>query len=231
MSTADWIGAFVGLFLTLSVFSYLLKDNALFRLVIHLFIGVTTGFVVVVTWKSVLFPQLIQPLIDGDWYTRLLLTIPLILSILLFFRLFPRLSFLGSPVLALLVGVGAATAIAGAAIGTIYPQVKDTVDLFEVHSINFRSSNFWYQLFNAVFILVGTITTLVYFQFGVKSKKKSEAITEQTTWLNRLGRIGQGFIAVAFGALFTGVLLATLVALISRLQAILQLVNNLLPGG
>ena len=39
------IGGALGFLLTLCVFSYLLGDNALFRIAIHIFIGTAAGFV------------------------------------------------------------------------------------------------------------------------------------------------------------------------------------------
>ena len=44
MDLADWIGALFGFILTLVVFSYLIGDNPVFRLTLHLFIGVSAGF-------------------------------------------------------------------------------------------------------------------------------------------------------------------------------------------
>jgi hypothetical protein len=40
LTLPDLLGGFVGLLLTLLVFSYLLGDNVLFRITIHIFIGV-----------------------------------------------------------------------------------------------------------------------------------------------------------------------------------------------
>ena len=72
MSTVDLVGALIGLFLTLSIFSYLLGDNYLFRLVIHIFIGVASAFVVVIAWYNVIWPQLIQPCLYGALTERAL---------------------------------------------------------------------------------------------------------------------------------------------------------------
>jgi predicted membrane protein len=41
---ADPIGAIIGFILTIMVLSYIIGDNALFRLAIHIFIGAASGY-------------------------------------------------------------------------------------------------------------------------------------------------------------------------------------------
>ncbi len=53
-----WIAAL----LTLSVFSFLYKDNPLFCLAEHLLVGLSTGYLVCTYWNNVLMPELITPL-------------------------------------------------------------------------------------------------------------------------------------------------------------------------
>ena len=128
----DLIGGLLGFLLTLCVFSYLLGDNGLFRFAIHIFIGVAAGFVAATALRSVIFPQLLVPLIGGAPAERLWVLFPLLLSFLLVAKAFPRLSILGSPVMAFLVGVGAAVAVGGALLGTLFPQFQATTQLFNV---------------------------------------------------------------------------------------------------
>ena len=54
LSVADWIGGVIAFLLTLSILSYALGDNFIFRLAIHLFIGVTAGYVLAVTFSNIL---------------------------------------------------------------------------------------------------------------------------------------------------------------------------------
>ena len=60
---------------------------------------------------------------------------------------------------AFLVGTGAAAAVAGAMLGTIYPQA--------LGSINVLGQN----LLEGMLVLLGTVFTLAYFQFTVLGKK------------------------------------------------------------
>jgi hypothetical protein len=221
MTQADWIGAFLGLFLTLAVFSYLLGDNKVFRLVIHIFIGVSTAFVIAASWYSILWPYVIQPLISGrDVWSPLILA-GLVIAILLSFKVSPRLSWIGAPVMGLLVGVGAATIIGGAVLGTVFPQVAASIRLFDFLQVSPWNAQAWVAFADAFLVLIGTLVTLTYFQFFVH--KKSGSQDSRTGWMKIVGFLGQGFLAVTLGAIFAGVYAAAVAALVGRLASFQEL--------
>jgi len=198
------ISGLIGFLLTLLIFSYLIGDNPLFRIAVYLFIGVASGYAAVIVWHSVLVPRLFDPLGDPS---RLALTIvPFILSISLLAKLLPRMSWIGNFAMAVLVGVGAATAVGGAVVGTLIPQAEAAM--------------------GNVVMLSGTVLTLAYFQFGAKRATdgtvKRNAVFEMLAWLGRI------FIAVTFGVLFAGVYMAALTAMIERLSSIINLLKTLL---
>jgi hypothetical protein len=74
--------------------------------------------------------------------------------------------------------------------------------------------------------MVGTISTLAYFHFGVRQ------VTDQTAkrpkWLEVVALIGQVFIAITLGALFAGVYAASLTALIERLKFLGDIIFSLI---
>ena len=119
-----WMG--ISFILTICVFSYIFGDNPLFRFVTGLLIGVSAGYLTVVIVYQVLLSRLIVPLLQGSY----LALVPLLLSGLLLTKLSPRLSRLGNLPMAYLVGVGAAIAIGGALLGTLFTQVKGAVNTF-----------------------------------------------------------------------------------------------------
>ena len=45
---ADLIGASLGFFFTLALLSYLIGDNPLYRIALHVFIGVSVGYILLV---------------------------------------------------------------------------------------------------------------------------------------------------------------------------------------
>ena len=58
------LGVALGLALTLMVYSYLLGDNPLYRLAVHLLVGVGMGYASVVIIFRVLYPTLIAPFVE-----------------------------------------------------------------------------------------------------------------------------------------------------------------------
>ncbi len=67
-------GAWVAVFLTLAIFSFLYKDNPFYKIAEHIFVGISAGY-----WTSMFFWTQIQPNLfgrlwpstqysDGFWY-------------------------------------------------------------------------------------------------------------------------------------------------------------------
>jgi hypothetical protein len=222
----DILGAILGFVLTLMVLSYLIGDNPLFRIAIHIFIGVSAGYVCIIVINNVLLPRMIVPLISGTTEERLLTIIPTLLGWLLLTKISPRLASFGNIPVAYMVGVGAAVAIGGAVLGTLFPQVITTVGLFDLTTSRGFESNRGLQLVNGVIILVGTMSTLAYFQFG-KGKWLANSAGLRS-WLEGSRQVGQVFIAITFGFLFAGIYSAAMVALVERLSYIVTFIRTVL---
>jgi len=228
MNMADLIGAGVAFVLTLLILSYIIGDNPLFRIALHLFVGVASGLAVVIAVYNVLWPQLIQPLLFGSELERFFLLIPLVLGGLLLTKISPKLGTWGRVGVAFLVGIGAATAVGGAVKGTLFPQSLATINLFGSTPVGSGGADFLIQLAEGVLIAFGTLATLAYFQFGIRKTEEQNtqrgAALEVTAWL------GQAFIAVAFGVIFAGIFLATLSALVERLGYLIDFIFALFMG-
>ena len=228
MSTADLVGGLAGFALTLMVFSYLIGDNPLFRVAIHIFIGVASGYAAVVAVYNVLWPQLIRPAIAGSQPDRLSLLVPLVLSVFLLFKASRSFSRWGSWVVAFMVGVGMATAIGGAILGTLFPQANATVNLFDRNSL-IAGGDGWLRATEGILILVGVLTALIYFHFS--ARPQAEGSPTRSPLIEGVAWVGQIFIAVTFGALFAGVYAAALAALIERLQFLIAFLLPLVRPG
>jgi hypothetical protein len=105
----------------------------------------------------------------------------------------------------------------GAVRGTIFPQVGASVNILNQQSAPTVLNNLVGWFINGLIVLVGTVTTLIYFQFGVKRQKEG-APAQRSIIMDYLSTVGQGFIVVTLGVLFTGVYLAALSALIDRIR-------------
>jgi len=207
----DFVTVIVSFLFTLMVLSYLVGDNPFFRLAIYIFIDVSAGYAAAVAWHQVLWPRLFMPLIYGSTLERALALVPLLLGMLLLMKLSPRTARLGNPAMAFMVGAGAAVAVGGAVLGTLFPQAQASINFFDLRSGGIVSE----RIFEGSIVLVGTLTTLVYFNFSAKvtpSGPRGSRLVEV------LSRIGQVFIAITFGVLFAGVYTAAMTALIERLS-------------
>lgn len=212
--SADLIGTVVGFLLTIMVFSYVVGDNALFRLAIHIFIGAAAAYATIVVVYNIIWYQLIVPLLLSPLEQILVVGPPLLLGLWLLLRLSKDLARFGTPVLALMAGVGAAAAIGGAVRGTLFPQANASIALLDLENVSSMAELLpW--LFNGLVILAGTLTTLVYFHFGTRVRAGQPA--QKPAWMAITGMIGQGFIAIALGTLFAGVYAAALAAFVDRM--------------
>jgi hypothetical protein len=223
MSLPELIGAAVGMLFTLLVFSYIVADNALFRFTIHVFIGVSAGFAGAVAVRNVILPRLVLPLIEmlvqGPSEENLLSLVPILLSILLLAKMSRRLSRLGNIAMAYLVGIGAAAAIGGSVLGTLFPQVNASLNLMDLSTLSTNDPLATVgSLVSRLIALVGTLATLIYFQFS--GSNASNAPPSRPAYIEGVAKIGHGFIAITFGVMFAGVYAAAIAALIERVQSL-----------
>ena len=212
--TLDLISGVIGFLLTLMVLSYLIGDNALFRFAIHVFVGVSAGYIAIIALYRVIWPLLLIPLTSAPLLERGLLLVPLVLGALLMMKISPRLSWLGGPAVGYLVGASAAVAIGGAVLGTIFPQVLAGAELFDWQ----QGANPLQSLFNGVVMLIGTIATLAYFHFG--ARRQEDGSVKRSGWIEAIAWVGKLFVALTLGVLFAGVYAAALSALVERIQSL-----------
>ncbi len=225
MGMIDLIGMLVAFVLTVLVLLYAFGDNALFRLAIYIFIGVAAGYVGAIAFKDVLWPRL-----TSLSQTEMLIVILWIA--LLAMKLTPKTAKLGNPAAAVLVGVGAAIAIGGAIQGTLIPQITSAGDYFAptVMQQARQLGDFGKVLgliFQGLLVMLGTIATLIHFHFSTKHVPNQ--IPTRPRAIEIISKIGQVFIAIAFGVIFAGVYNAALSALVERMVFIVSVIRSLLP--
>jgi len=231
---ADPIGAVIGFALTIMVLSYIIGDNVFFRLAIHIFIGVASGYAAVLILYNVVFYQVFVPVAQIftagkalNMATYTIRVVPaVILGIWMLTKASPRLARWGTPVLAFLTGVGAATVIGGAVLGTIFPQVGASINILNINSAPPGLSLVGWFI-NGLIILVGIAATLIYFQFGIRRQEEGEPV-QRPVIMEYISTVGQGFIVVTLGVLFAGVYLAALAALIDRLRFLWDVILRLI---
>ena len=134
-------GLWIGLLLTLALFSMVLGDNVLARLAQHLLVGAGLGYAAVMTIQHVIVQRLLAPLAQGQ---SAVMAMPLLLALLLSAAAFERMAAQSRPAadasrarrllqtagvvpLALLLGVGIAAGLIGIIQGTLFPQITVVV--------------------------------------------------------------------------------------------------------
>lgn len=199
----DLIGGWVSLVLTLLVFSYLLGDNFLYRIAVHLLVGVAAGYTVIVALESVVVPWLNETLLaESDGRSAASMSglraagmVPLLIGALLLLKLSPRRAHWGNLGLAFVIGVGAAVAIVGAVAGTVVPLAREAGERLGEDATD------------GAVILIGAITTLLYFQYFAVERHGE---VERPRIFRVVGGVGQVFITLALGALYAGAILSSL---------------------
>ncbi len=226
-SLSELLGLITAFFLTLSILSYLFGDNIIFRTAVSIFVGVSAGLVVTSIIDGILIPKLLIPLAAGSKSANLLILIPLVLGIFLLAKAYPKLSEFGSPVMAFLVGIGAATIIGGAVLGTLMPLVS--ASLQTIGQPIFIGSNQIGEmpLFDSLLILMGLITALYSFQFTNLWHTRP---ADHPIW-KAVFQSGRFFLAIALGVIFVGVLMASLAAIVDRANFLIDFFQYFLSPG
>jgi hypothetical protein len=207
----DLIGSVVGAVLTLLVFSYLLGDNPLYRLALHLFVGALVGYSFSIVLRDVVYGLVLTRLRQNP-----LIVLPLAFGLLLLFKYFPRRAYIGNFPMAYLVGVGAAVAMGGALLGTLVPQIEATGRALAPDSWGL------YRLWvgDPALIFVGTIFTLMAFTFTAQGEQGLAGLWSRI--VRTSGGIGRFFLIITFGLAFASAVTASLSIFIGRVQDVFE---------
>ncbi|MCK5072828.1 MAG: hypothetical protein KAQ98_05330 [Bacteriovoracaceae bacterium] len=203
----DGIGIMVAAALTIALYSFLYKDNPIFKIAEHLYVGLATAYLFIVTWYNVILPDVIFAFRDlgnetSNWAIlgkTISVSIPTILGLLVYTRLVPKFSWLSRITFAALIGFGAGFTIPNYINSHILKQAQPTmVALWGAGGIQ------W----GALLIFIVVISTLVYFFFSVEHKGP-------VGWTAKLGI---WFLMVSFGASFGYTVMARISLLIGRVN-------------
>ncbi len=197
------LGIWAGFALTLMVYSYIIRDNFLYRIAVYIFVGLTAGYTSVVTIESVLVPWFDVTVNTGEAAKIGLGLTPVLLTLLLFMKNSRRFGYIGNFGLAIVVAAGAGVALVGALTGTLIPLAQHTVD----------ASNG--ELADGLVILVGVTSSLIYFQYLARRTRDNQVMRFRS--LQLFSAVGQGFIVVTLGALYAGAILTSLAIFSERI--------------
>lgn len=205
--SADWtgFGTFLAAGITLSLYSFLYKDNPLFKFAENLYVGVAAAYTLTQVWYTVLFPDVVNPLseLDSESLSNLWLIVPTLLGLFMLTQLSSAtFSWLSRIAFAFVVGLGAGLSIPRTIAANLLAQLEPTMQPIPPT---------WEGL-NLLIILVGVVTVLVYFFYSV----------EHTGPVGVASKIGIWFLMISFGASFGYTIMARLSLLIGRVGFLLE---------
>jgi len=202
MSGIEIFQTWVIAFFTLALFSFLYKDNPIYKLAENIFAGLTAGYQVGLIWDTIIIQKLWDPLVqNGEWW----MSLPGLLGFLMFSRFFPKISWLSRIPLAVVFAVTAGVQLTTQLHGLVLPQMQSTM-------LSVGSSDGFVAFLLGVVTIVGVISTLLYFYFS----------HEHTGALGVTAKIGIWFIMVSFGAHFGYTVMGRVSLLIGRVQFLVE---------
>ncbi len=204
--SADWtgFGTFIAAGITLSLYSFLYKDNPLFKFAENLYVGVAAAYTLNQIWYTVLLADVVNPLSELDEnLSNLWLIVPTLLGLFMLTQLSSaKFSWLSRIAFAFVVGLGAGLAIPRTIAANVLAQLEPTMQPIAAT---------WVGL-DLFIILVGVVTVLVYFFYSV----------EHTGPVGVASKIGIWFLMISFGASFGYTIMARLSLLIGRVGFLLE---------
>jgi len=202
MSAIEILQIWVMAFFTLALFSFLYKDNPVYKLAEHIFAGLTAGYQVGLIWDTIIIQKLWDPMVyNGQWW----LFVPGVLGFLMFARLFPKLSWISRVSLAFVMGTTAGVFLFTQLHGLVLPQMKSTM-------LPLAGQNGFAAALLSIIVIVGVISTLIYFYFS----------KEHTGVLGVTAKVGIWFIMISFGAHFGYTVMGRVSLLIGRVQFLID---------
>lgn len=207
----ELIGIWVAALLTLCIYSFLYRDNPFYRFAEHLFVGVSVGYGIVLTIHQGFIPFAWRPLekafMQQEWI-GLWRLIPIGIGALFFTRLVPTHAWLIRYPIAILIGVGSGLAIPNVMRADIFQQVHGTLAPFaQMHAGELGP----FQIFGAILMLIGVVSTLTYFFFSV----------EHRGVVGGVSKIGIVFLMIGFGSAFGNTVMGRVSLLIQRVDFLL----------
>ena len=208
MSSEMLIGAWVATGLSLFMYSFLYKDNPFFKFGEHIYVGVSVGYGLVITYYEVMVKKLYVPMVQqGNWW----LILPTLLGLLVLARFIPAIAWLSRISFAFIVGIGSGIAIPRVISSLILQQVQGTLKPLVTAG---DGGVVWFTFagLNMFLILVGVVSVLFYFFFSI----------EHTGIVHRISRVGIYFLMISFGAAFGYTVMARMSLLIGRFDELIQ---------
>jgi hypothetical protein len=207
-----WIGAIC----TLGLYSVLYKENKVYRLFEHLFLGLATGYMVALSWNDVLLPKWWKPLwVQGEWWYIFAL-VPGLMYYLIFSR---KHNWISRLIIGLFLGVASGQAFK-AFVNDTWPQFATSFKPVIPHGRiaagpdhpAIKALSVPDAINNILFMFI-LLCVLSYFFFSFEQKHPV---------VKGSAKLGRWLLMFTFGAIFGATIMARLALLIDRMDFLLN---------
>lgn len=210
---------------TIAVFSFLVKENALYRFFEHFYIGIATGLGVILGFKNFLWPIILVPLFgldivqypDGTFSKEynpwvLLYGVAVVFGLFYYFAYTRRYAWLSKLAIGFSLGIGGGIAFK-AFFSEWVPQIQSSFKPLLVRTCKEGACriDLWSSFENAVFIFT-FVAVMYYFFFSFKRKTRVGA---------GMAHGGRLMLMVCFGAFFGSTVMARMALLVERVSFLL----------
>ena len=195
------IGVLTAGILTLAIYSFLYKDNPVYKMAESWLIGLSIGYALVIFWQTTIIDILIVPLFGGG---RIILVVPFVLGLLMFSRFSRESSWLSRIPIAFMIGAGAGVAIPAMLYARTLKQMSASVMPLVTGDGGFN--------IEALVVVVGLISTLAYFYFSREHKGP----------IGKTAKLGTYFLMIFFGATFGYTVMSRMSTFVGRVDFLLS---------
>ena len=222
---ARGLGTILAAGLTLVMFSFLYRDNPLFKIAENLYVGVALGYTIVITaWRTSLREEVFKPIFMAPTNEALLEAMihrsaPIVLGLLLLMRVSRKRAWVSRyaycPLVGWSAGLGISTVTHSFILEQLHAALRPIQEAIIAGSADPLTSEWFLGVFFPVIgsltVLIGTVAVLFYFFFSLEHKGVGGAVS----------RVGIWFLMIAFGASFGYTVMARMSLLIGRVQFLL----------
>jgi len=194
------LGNWVAALITLMLFSILYKENPLYRIAEHLYVGTSAAHGIVTTWNNTVKPALTSMPTKGTWWE----IIPMVVGLLIYFNMYRPYAWVARIPMGFWIGYNAALVLSARQVIPFFNQMTSAIKPLVVMTKGVFNLT---QTINNILFVSIVLGVLIYFFFTVEHK----GIFKYAANYGRLA------IMIGFGASFGNTVMARISLLIGRL--------------
>ena len=192
----NWLAALI----TLMLFSILYKENPLYRIAEHLYVGASAAHGIITTWNNTIKPAITSMPTKGTWWE----IIPMAVGLLIYFNMYRPYAWIARIPMGFWIGYNAALVLSARQVIPFLNQMTSAIK--PLVAMSNGAFNLTQSINNILFVSI-VLGVLIYFFFTVEHK----GIFKYAANYGRLA------IMIGFGASFGNTVMARISLLIGRL--------------